>query len=62
MTMHPPPGDGAAWVKKWREMTPVDRFAEPSEIGDLVVLLGSPRASSFLTGHDVVVDGGYTTY
>ncbi|KAL1405740.1 hypothetical protein Q8F55_007410 [Vanrija albida] len=62
MTMHPPPGEGAAWVKKWGDMTPVDRFAEPSEIGDLVVLLGSGRASSFLTGHDIVIDGGYTTY
>ena len=39
-------------------MTPVDRFAKPSEIGEMVVLMMSDKASSFLTGHDLVMDGG----
>lgn len=33
------------------------RLAEPQEIADAVVYLCSDRAS-FITGHDLVVDGG----
>ncbi|RSH82080.1 uncharacterized protein EHS24_008284 [Apiotrichum porosum] len=59
---NPPPGEGAEWVAKWGAMTPVGRFADASEVGDMVAFMASGRASSFMTGHDIVMDGGYTTY
>lgn len=58
MINHPPPGEGAEWPAKWKAATPVDRFANPLEIGRLMVLLCSEETSSFMTGHDVVIDGG----
>ncbi|NLN16971.1 MAG: glucose 1-dehydrogenase [Firmicutes bacterium] len=42
-------------------LTPMGRFAEPEEIGPLAVFLASP-ASSFITGHVVLIDGGYTIW
>ena len=39
-------------------MTPVDRFADAKEIGDMVVMMLSDNVSSFMTGHDLVMDGG----
>lgn len=38
---------------------PAGRIADPGEIGDAVVFLASNK-SSFITGADVPVDGGYT--
>lgn len=58
MTSHPPPGKGAAWVKKWMDDTPVSRFASPDEIGRFIALMCSEEATTFMTGHDLVVDGG----
>ena len=34
------------------------RFADIKEIGDMVVLMCSDRASTFMTGSDVILDGG----
>lgn len=62
MIKNPPPGEGEQWVTKWNGMTPVGRFADPKEIGDTLVLMCSDKASTFMTGHDLVIDGGYTTY
>lgn len=45
----------------WRRDTPMGRLAEPSEICGAVVFLASP-AASFVTGHDLVVDGGFTCW
>jgi NAD(P)-dependent dehydrogenase (short-subunit alcohol dehydrogenase family) len=41
-----------------RMMEPVGRFGQPSEIGEGVVWLLSD-ASSFVTGHSMVIDGGW---
>jgi len=40
--------------------TPVGRLSQPAEIANAVVWLCS-EAASFVTGHSMVVDGGYTT-
>lgn len=36
---------------------PMERWGSPDDIADAVVFLAGPR-SSFITGHDIVVDGG----
>jgi NAD(P)-dependent dehydrogenase (short-subunit alcohol dehydrogenase family) len=41
--------------------TPMARFGEPSELAGAVVWLAAPRASSFVTGQNIVVDGGFTS-
>jgi NAD(P)-dependent dehydrogenase (short-subunit alcohol dehydrogenase family) len=35
------------------------RFGEAEELGGAVVFLASPQASSFVTGADLRVDGGF---
>jgi NAD(P)-dependent dehydrogenase (short-subunit alcohol dehydrogenase family) len=42
----------------WMDLTPMRRPGEPAELGGAVVYLASD-ASSFVTGHTLVVDGGY---
>ncbi|WP_051110772.1 glucose 1-dehydrogenase [Rhizobium sp. 2MFCol3.1] len=41
------------------DMTPMKRSAAPEEIAELVCFLAS-SASSFITGEDFVIDGGFT--
>ncbi|MCG8402864.1 MAG: glucose 1-dehydrogenase [Firmicutes bacterium] len=43
------------------ELTPMKRFAAPEEIGPAAVFLAS-GAASFITGHILLVDGGYTAW
>jgi NAD(P)-dependent dehydrogenase (short-subunit alcohol dehydrogenase family) len=40
--------------------TPMARFGDPQELAGAVVWLASPRASSFVTGQNIVVDGGFS--
>jgi len=47
--------------KQWVEMIPLHRIATPEEFRGTVVWMAS-GASSYLTGSDVVVDGGYTAW
>jgi NAD(P)-dependent dehydrogenase (short-subunit alcohol dehydrogenase family) len=42
----------------WEADTPLGRIAKPDEIAGAVVYLASD-ASSFVTGSDIVIDGGY---
>ncbi|HSA03229.1 MAG TPA: SDR family oxidoreductase [Candidatus Paceibacterota bacterium] len=39
--------------------TPMGRFGDPSELVGAAIFLASPRASSFVTGADLCVDGGF---
>lgn len=41
--------------------TPMARFGEAHELGGAVVWLAAPRASSFVTGQNIVVDGGFSS-
>ncbi|MDO0913646.1 SDR family NAD(P)-dependent oxidoreductase [Streptomyces sp. DT2A-34] len=49
-----------AWpegVRRWRAAAPVGRLGRPEDVGDACVFLASGLAS-WVTGHDLVVDGG----
>jgi NAD(P)-dependent dehydrogenase (short-subunit alcohol dehydrogenase family) len=39
--------------------TPMGRFGDPSELAGAAVYLASEKAASFVTGSDIVVDGGF---
>ena len=39
--------------------TPMDRIGDPRELAGAVLLLASSRAAGFLTGANIVVDGGF---
>ena len=39
--------------------TPMDRFGEPEEVIGAAVFLASQKASGFVTGAEIVVDGGF---
>lgn len=49
------------WKALWIRDTPMGRLAKPREIAGPVVFLASP-AASFVTGHDLVIDGGFTCW
>lgn len=49
------------WRETWLTSTPMGRLGEPFEVAAVAVFLASP-ASSFMTGSNVVVDGGYTSW
>lgn len=48
-------------VEAWQESVPMKRFAEPEEIASVIAFLASDDAS-FVTGANVVVDGGLTAH
>ena len=51
--------DDPATKKSFMESTPVGRVGQPEDIGNAAVFLAMDE-SSFVTGHNLVVDGGWT--
>ena len=41
--------------------TPMDRFGDANELIGATLLLASEKAGSFITGHEMIVDGGYSS-
>ena len=55
------PADDPKFKPYWIDDAPMQRAAEPSELGPTIVYLASD-ASSFMTGSILILDGGYTLY
>lgn len=49
------------WRETWLAFTPMGRVAEPREITPAIIYLASD-ASSFATGSNLIIDGGYTAW
>ncbi len=49
------------FVENYKRLTPLGRFAEDEDIKGPVVFLAS-EASAFITGHNLLVDGGWTSW
>lgn len=47
--------------EEWVKLTPMGRLGEPFELKGLALFLAS-KASSFMTGSTIVIDGGYTCW
>ncbi|MEZ4636129.1 MAG: SDR family oxidoreductase [Caldilineaceae bacterium] len=52
---------GQSMLPIWMQMTPMGRMAEVTDLQGALVYLASP-ASDYMTGHDMVIDGGYCTW
>lgn len=46
-------------IEQWKDLTPMKRIGKPEELQGIAVYLAS-EASSFTTGSDFIIDGGYT--
>ena len=45
-------------IKEWKNKIPLNRLAEPNDIADVAYFLCNNN--KYITGQDIVVDGGYT--
>jgi NAD(P)-dependent dehydrogenase (short-subunit alcohol dehydrogenase family) len=53
--------EGKSMYATWMERTPMKAMADPTDLQGAAVFLGS-AASDFMTGADIVVDGGYMSW
>lgn len=52
--------DEPKFARRWRQMAPLGRFGRTDEVASLVLFLASDE-SSFISGQDIAIDGGFTT-
>lgn len=52
-------GDRETWDPVWGRFHILERLGLPSEVADAVLFLSGPR-STFITGSELMVDGGYS--
>jgi NAD(P)-dependent dehydrogenase (short-subunit alcohol dehydrogenase family) len=50
--------EGKTMLPKWMALVPMARMAEVDDLQGGVVYLASP-ASDYMTGNDLIIDGGY---
>jgi sorbose reductase len=48
-------------VPFWVDLTPCNRMGKVEDLEGAIVFLAS-RASDFVVGHDLVIDGGFTLW
>lgn len=53
--------EGQAVYPTWMDMTPMKAMADPTDLQGAAVFLGS-AASDFMTGTDIIIDGGYLAF
>jgi 3-oxoacyl-[acyl-carrier protein] reductase len=53
--------DWPSGVERWQVAAPLTRLGTPADVGNACVFLASPMAS-WITGHNLTVDGGVTTH
>ncbi|MBI5305743.1 MAG: SDR family oxidoreductase [Chloroflexi bacterium] len=51
----------APMIKEWLSMIPQGRVGQVTDLQGAIVYLAS-EASDYMTGHDLVIDGGYTAW
>ena len=55
------PSENRKFVKKYSKRTPLGRKAKLSEISPMVVFLSS-NESNYITGQNIIIDGGWTSW
>lgn len=53
--------ENSEFIENYKRLTPLGRFVEDDDIKGTVVFLAS-EASAYITGHNLVVDGGWTSW